>query len=80
MAGNKQGALKAAETNKQRHGADFYKKIGARSWNNPDRSHKTGFALLSKEKHLELSKKGGQVTKEGYKSSEVEERSTGSSE
>lgn len=28
MAGTRLGGLKAAETNKQRHGSDFYKKIG----------------------------------------------------
>lgn len=70
MAGNKEGALKAAETNKKRHGDDFYKKIGGQSWKNPERSHKTGFALLKKEQHLEISKKGGQVTKEDYKTNQ----------
>lgn len=68
MAGNKAGAAKAAETNKLRHGPDFYKSIGGQSWKNPERSRKTGFALLKKETHLELSKKGGQKTKEDYKS------------
>lgn len=67
MAGNKEGARKAALTIKQKHGEDFYSKIGGSSWKNPERSHKTGFALLDKEKHLELSKKGGQKTKEDYK-------------
>lgn len=28
MAGTKQGGLKAAATNKERHGKDFYKNIG----------------------------------------------------
>ena len=28
MAGTKEGGLKAAETNKLRHGADFYKNLG----------------------------------------------------
>ena len=28
MAGNKHGGKKAAITNKQKHGADFYKRIG----------------------------------------------------
>lgn len=75
MPGNKEGALKAAKTNKERHGADFYKKIGAKSWDNP-RSHKTGFALLPKEKHIEISKKGGQKTKEDYHTSETETESS----
>lgn len=65
MAGNREGALKAAKTNKEKHGEDFYKKIGAMSWDNY-RSRKTGFALLPKEKHIEISRKGGQKTKEDY--------------
>lgn len=67
MAGNRQGALKGAQTTKDKHGADFFKKIGSRSWDNPERSRKTGFALMEKDKHLEYSKKGGQKTKEDYK-------------
>lgn len=67
MAGNSEGARKGAITNKQRHGEDFFKKIGSRSWNDPNRSRKTGFALLPKDKHLEISKKGGQATKEDYR-------------
>lgn len=67
MAGTKEGSQKAAETNKLRHGPDFYKNIGSKSWKNPERSRKTGFALLKKDKHLEISKKGGQKTKEDYK-------------
>jgi hypothetical protein len=67
MAGNKDSAKKAAETNKRRHGADFFARIGAKSWDNPERSHKTGFALLTEEKHKEVSAKGGSKTKEDYK-------------
>jgi hypothetical protein len=66
MAGNKEGALKGAKTNKEKYGADFYKNIGSRSWTNPERSRKTGFALMSKEEHVEYSKKGGKKTKEDY--------------
>lgn len=80
MAGNKDGAAKAAETNKLRHGPDFYKVIGGKSWKNPNRSHKTGFALLKKEQHLEISKKGGQKTKEDYQPKLTKEDHTGVSE
>lgn len=73
MAGNKEGAQKAREKNLAKD-PDFYKNIGGQSWKNPDRSHETGFALLPKEKHLELSKKGGQKTKEDYNTSKVKSR------
>lgn len=79
MAGNKEGAAKARAKLLEKD-PDFYKKIGSKSWNNPDRSHKTGFALLPKEQHLELSKKGGKKTKEDYKSTKVKNRSTGTGE
>lgn len=66
MAGNKEGARKAREKNLAKDPA-FYKNIGGQSWKNPDRSHETGFALLPKEEHLELSKKGGLKTKDEYR-------------
>lgn len=69
MAGNREGALKAAQTNKQNHGADFYKKIGSKSWTNPERSRKTGFALDPKLA-VEAGRKGGKKTKSEYKSKE----------
>lgn len=79
MAGNREGALKAREKNLAKD-PDFYKNIGGQSWKNPDRSHETGFALLPKEKHLELSKKGGQKTKEDYKPTQTKSLSTGTGE
>jgi hypothetical protein len=66
MAGTKAGGAKAAKTNKALFGDDWYKQIGKDSWKNPNRSRKTGFAVMSKEKHIEISKKGGQVKKEDY--------------
>lgn len=82
MAGTKEGSLKAAETNRKRHGDDFYSKIGSQSWKNPERSHVTGFAKLPKEKVIEYGRKGGSKTKEDYKtktteSTEVNQDSTG---
>lgn len=71
MSGNKEGALKARDTNIKKHGPDFYKKIGSESWKNPDRSRKTGFALnpsLAKE----AGRKGGKKTKSEYKTKEEE--------
>ena len=41
MAGTKDGGRRAAATNKQRHGKDFYARIGARGGKN---GHTGGFA------------------------------------
>ncbi|UOF77986.1 small hydrophilic plant seed protein [Caudoviricetes sp.] len=71
MAGTKEGALKARDTNIQNHGADFYKKIGSKSWKNPERSHKTGFAL-NPELAVEAGRKGGKKTKSEYKTQKEE--------
>jgi hypothetical protein len=63
MAGNKEGAAKAAKTNKAKYGKDFYAQIGSKSWDNPDRSHETGFALLSPEERKRLGAIGGRKNK-----------------
>lgn len=65
MAGTKEGARKAAEKNMAKD-PNFYKNIGSKSWSNPERSRKTGFANLPREKHIELSRKGGKKTKKEY--------------
>lgn len=70
MSGNADGARKAALTNKKKYGEDFYGKIGAKSWNNPERSRMTGFAKLPKDEHIELSRRGGKKTKDDYKTKE----------
>lgn len=78
MPGTKEGALKAAATNKQ-NDPQFYSKIGRKSWTNPERSHDTGFAKLPREKVAELGRKGGKKTKNDYKttlSTEKEEWTT----
>lgn len=69
MAGNREGALKARDTNIQKHGPDFYKKIGGKSWKNPERSRKTGFAL-DPQLAVEAGRKGGKKTKSEYKTQE----------
>lgn len=63
MSGTKAGAAKAALTNKEKYGEDFYKNIGSQSWKNPARSHETGFALLPKEVVVELGRQGGKKNK-----------------
>lgn len=82
MSGTKAGSLKAKQTNLKRN-PNFYKEIGAKSWQNPNRSHITGFAKLPKEKVIEYGRKGGQKTKEDYKTTnriEAQGSGTGSSE
>lgn len=63
MAGTKEGARKARETNKKRYGEEFYKIIGSKSWKNPKRSRKTGFALLPTELVVEHGRNGGKKNK-----------------
>jgi general stress protein YciG len=61
MAGTKAGARKAAETNKAKHGPDFYARIGRKGGRN---GHTGGFAA-----NPELAKiagaKGGRKSKRG---------------
>lgn len=62
MPGTKAGAKKAMETIKKRYGQDengkslLHKAVGAIGGAT---STNTGFALMDKEKHREVSKKGG---------------------
>ena len=73
MAGTKEGSRKAAETNKRKYGPDFYKKIGSKSWQNPDRSRRTGFALNT-DLAKEAGSKGGKTNKgKTYKKRNVKE-------
>lgn len=61
MSGSIRGGKKAAATNKERYGADFYAKIGAKGGKN---GHDGGFAA-----NRELAKiagaKGGKKSKRG---------------
>lgn len=60
MAGTKAGGLKATITNKERHGADFYSKIGKKGgsafWQD---SANKGFASMDKERLSEVGRRGG---------------------
>lgn len=75
MPGTKAGA---AKTRAKLLGKDpdYFKKIGGKSWQNQNRSRKTGFALLDEEKHKELSRKGGQKTKEEYQTTAADDTET----
>ncbi len=61
MAGTKAGGQKAAATNKTRHGADFYAKIGAKGGMN---GHTGGFAA-NRELARQAGAKGGRISRRG---------------
>lgn len=59
MVGTKAGGLKAAATNKKRHGKDFFKKIGSKGGQN---GHTGGFAS-NPELARTAGAKGGRISK-----------------
>ena len=61
MAGTKIGGIKCAITNKERHGQDFYKLIGAKGGKN---GHTGGFAS-NHDLAREAGRKGGRISKRG---------------
>lgn len=61
MAGTKAGAAKAAATNKARHGADFYAKIGRKGGKN---GHTGGFAA-NRDLARVAGAKGGRISRRG---------------
>lgn len=61
MAGTKAGGMKAAQTNKIRHGGDFYSKIGAKGGKN---GHTGGFAANRDLARL-AGAKGGRISRRG---------------
>lgn len=71
MAGNKQGGIKAAQSNKERHGDDFYKRLGAMG-GAIARPESRWFALhpdLAKE----AGRKGGLISRRGPSKHKQEE-------
>ncbi|MDD3480700.1 MAG: hypothetical protein PHW75_00520 [Patescibacteria group bacterium] len=60
MSGTKRGGIKAAETNKKRHGANFYKEIGAKG--GLKTGVKKGFAANTNLARL-AGQKGGRISK-----------------
>lgn len=61
MAGTKEGGLKAAATNKAKHGADFYRNIGAKGGANGNTG---GFAANPKLAAI-AGRKGGRISRRG---------------
>lgn len=61
MAGNKEGGLKAAQTNKERFGKDWYARIGSIGGKN---GHTGGFAANPELARIAGSK-GGKISRRG---------------
>lgn len=59
MAGTKAGGQKAAATNKARHGANFYAKIGAAG----GKKGTTGGFFANRELAREAGAKGGRISR-----------------
>lgn len=66
MPGTKAGGLKAAQTNKQKHGENFYREIGRKGGRN---GHTGGFAVVDENGVHTLAKlagaKGGSISRRG---------------
>lgn len=61
MAGNKQGGLKARNTNLKKYGPNFYKEIGAKG----GRSGHTGGFAADRERARIAGAKGGRISRRG---------------
>ena len=61
MAGNYAGAIKARDTNYEKHGKDFYKKIGSKGGK---KGHTGGF-FANRELARKAGQKGGRISKRG---------------
>lgn len=61
MVGTKAGGIKAAKTNLEKHGADFYKRIGRKGGQN---GHTGGFAANRALARV-AGAKGGRISKRG---------------
>lgn len=64
MSGTKAGGAKARETNYEKHGKDFYKKIGQKGGKKS--GILKGFAL-NRELASKAGKKGGSISRRGRK-------------
>ena len=71
MAGTKEGGKKAVKTNKERHGEDFYARIGSIGGKKADHS-KGGFAANPDLARI-AGKKGGSKSRRGKSKAKSEE-------
>lgn len=62
MSGSRLGGLKAAETNKQKYGLEFYQNIGRKGGK---ACVPKGFARMDVEKIKNAGRKGGTISKRG---------------
>lgn len=62
MAGTAKGGKKAARTNKEKYGHEFYAEIGRKGGRN---GHTGGFASMTPEQVRECGRKGGKISKRG---------------
>lgn len=62
MAGTKAGGKKAAATNRNKYGSEFYANIGRKGGQN---GHTGGFASMTSEQVRECGRKGGKISKRG---------------
>lgn len=69
MAGTYEGGVKAAKANRERHGDDFYARIGSKGGK---KSRGGGFAA-NRELASRAGKIGGQRSKRGYPKPEYED-------
>lgn len=62
MSGSRLGGLKAAETNKQKYGREFYQNIGRKGGK---ACVPKGFARMDIEKIKNAGRRGGKISKRG---------------
>ena len=61
MAGTYAGAIKARDTNYEKHGKDFYKKIGSKG----GKKSRTGGFFANRDLAIKAGRKGGKISKRG---------------
>ncbi|HEU5186983.1 MAG TPA: KGG domain-containing protein [Candidatus Saccharimonadales bacterium] len=71
MPGTKPGGQRAAETNRKRHGSDFYARIGAVG----GKKGRTGGFYANRELAREAGRKGGLISRRTVKREEAPKKS-----
>jgi uncharacterized protein len=76
MAGTRDGGKAAAKTNKEKYGADFYAKIGAKG----GEKGRTGGFFANRDLAREAGRKGGRISRRTKKAAEVEAKEVNQNE